>query len=186
MQKWTRVAAWWRTVGGGLAGGVKSVTGERQARRFAENRRKAEPDGSGIIICSLKYITCTIYFGLLRLCFHDSVESRWEGKRNDGGHRGWASKNLHTRGTRDETRETERTGIRECADFHCSTVLSFLFIRFTPYNTFTPLFRSHFLFPWSESVLSLPFSALPSSSRPSVEPPTPSVQACSSRPSIDS
>lgn len=40
-------------MGGDLADGVKGVTGVRQARRFAENRRQAEPDGSGIIICSL-------------------------------------------------------------------------------------------------------------------------------------
>lgn len=42
-------------VEGGFSGwmGCRAVTGERQARRFAENRRQAEPDGSRIIICSL-------------------------------------------------------------------------------------------------------------------------------------
>lgn len=41
------------------------ATGEWQARRFVESRRQAEPDGSGIIICSLN----TLPVQFILVCF---------------------------------------------------------------------------------------------------------------------
>lgn len=60
-------------VEGGFSGwmGCRAVTGERQARRFAENRRQAEPDGSRIIICSLNALSVQFISVCFAFVSHD-------------------------------------------------------------------------------------------------------------------
>lgn len=156
-------------VEGGFSGwmGCRAVTGERQARRFAENRRQAEPDGSRIIICSLNALPVQFISVCFAFVSHDLAPFNVF-QRGDRGappppcRGGDGGKKLAT----DKGDETRGEGEGFLSSSFRSLSLSLLQSVPPPFSTDPSAIVS--------------FSLSPSNRQPCL------VQACFSRPSIDS